>query len=523
MANRDTQNLLQKIEAYENLLAIIRSISALLEVDEVLQQIIAGAVKLCGAAQGSIMLFDAAGSQEMCKTLVRQGEKEGELLDHYLNTLLSGWMLAKKSPQVTDDLTATFGAKQIKAKYRTITSTLSSPLVWRNETIGCINLLALDPKRKFGERDISLIQVLAGQCAQFIINARLHESVFAEARRLRSQIPLNDAFHGIVGRSSAMRQVFDLLQRILPTDARVLIEGESGTGKERIAWVLHFNGPRKERPFIAIDCGAMPANLLESELFGHVKGAFTGAVQDKKGLFEEADGGTLFLDEIANMPLEIQAKFLRAIQESEIRPVGSTQIRKIDVRIIAAASSNLREKIQTGEFRQDLFYRLNIVNVQLPALRDRREDIILLADHFLKRLSAKYGKTLAGFRPETAACLEAYAWPGNVRELENVIERMVILAPWDKKHSTGLAEPQADFLAPDLLPPELLTGDSLPLQVPKSAGAVKDKKDAYEKQLLLETLARNNWNQSAAARELGVDEKSVRYKMRKFGIRKSVL
>lgn len=178
---------------------------------------------------------------------------------------------------------------------------------------------------------------------------------------------------------------------------------------------------------MAIDCGALPANLMESELFGYVKGAFTGAMRDKKGLFEEANGGTLFLDEIVNMLLEVQAKFLRAIQEGKIRPVGSTQVKKVDVRIIAAASVNLRTQVETGKFRQDLFYRLNVVNVSLPPLRERKEDIAILANHFLKKTAEKHQRPIKGFKPETVAYLENYTWPGNVRELENIVERMVIL------------------------------------------------------------------------------------------------
>jgi len=509
--NDDAQNLRQQLEDYEKLLGVLQTISSSLQVEEILRQIIEAALSLCNAPQGSIMLFDPA-SHETAKTLVRQQRADGELLDHYLNTLLSGWVLDSKSPQMTGDLVATFGVKQIKAKYQSITSVLSVPLEWRGEIIGVINLLSLDANHKFGERELRLMRILGSQCAQFIANAKLHEEVFAEADRLRQEIRDKFAFHGIIGHSPKMQEMFALLERIIPTEGRILLEGESGTGKELIARVIHYGGPRQDGAFVAVDCGALPANLLESELFGYVKGAFTGALRDKKGLFEEASGGTLFLDEIVNMPLEVQAKFLRAIQEGEIRPVGSTQVKKVDVRIIAAASVNLRAQVDAGKFRQDLFYRLNVVNVSLPPLRDRKEDIAILANHFLKKTAEKHNRPIKGFKAETMAYLENHTWPGNVRELENIVERMVILAASN-----------VELITPELLPSDIrqqiLEGE-VTVQPGKSSPGVKTMKDAYEKMILLEALVKNDWNQSAAARELEIDEKSVRYKMQKFGIKK---
>ncbi|KAA0230075.1 sigma-54-dependent Fis family transcriptional regulator [candidate division KSB1 bacterium] len=243
-------------------------------------------------------------------------------------------------------------------------------------------------------------------------------------------------FSGILGHSAIMQSVFALLRQVMPTDVRVLISGESGTGKECIARAIHDGSPRQQGPFVAVDCGALPANLLESELFGYVKGAFTGADRDRKGLFEEAHGGTLFLDEIVNMPMELQAKLLRAIQESEIRPLGSSQVRKVNARIIAAASESVRDEMIAGKFRRDLFYRLNVVNINLPALRERKEDIPILAEHFLSAMNKKYGKHLKGFHADTMPHLEAYAWPGNIRELEHAMERAVVLCQSEQLRQT---------------------------------------------------------------------------------------
>jgi transcriptional regulator with PAS, ATPase and Fis domain len=377
---------------------------------------------------------------------------------------------------------------------------------------GVLNLVRLKGKPEFGERETWLLSFLAAIFSQFIHNARVHYEVFTENQRLKEEVRGKYAFEGIIGQSAELKSIFALLERVIPTDARVIIEGESGTGKELIAKVIHYNGLRKNAPFVAVDCGALPANLLEGELFGYVKGAFTGAIRDKKGLFEVAHNGTLFLDEIANMPLEIQSKLLRAIQEGEIRPLGSTVVKKVDVRIIAAGSGELKEKVAEGTFREDLFYRLNVVSVKLPPLRQRKGDIPLLADFFLKKMAGRHQREIKGFKAETMARLEAYSWPGNVRELENIVERMVILT-----------EDHQEYIPVELLPMEIYPQNFEKITAPPPETAsenIKNKKAFYEKMMLIEALTKSNWNQSAAARELGISERTVRYKMQKFGIEK---
>lgn len=240
-------------------------------------------------------------------------------------------------------------------------------------------------------------------------------------------------YNDIVGQSLKMRKVFSLLKKIAPTSTRILIQGESGTGKEMIARAIHLNSHRKDHNFVAVDCGAIPENLLESELFGYVKGAFTGADRDKKGLFEEANGGTLFLDEIGNMGIHIQGKLLRAIQEKEIRLLGTTSTRKIDVRIISASRLDLKKLVKEHKFREDLYYRINVVSIRLPALREREGDICLLTECFIKRFSKEMNKPIKGIQADALQLLESYDWPGNVRELENVIERAVALSEFDNE------------------------------------------------------------------------------------------
>ena len=238
-------------------------------------------------------------------------------------------------------------------------------------------------------------------------------------------------FYNIIGRSEKMQKIFDLIEKVSKVDSNVLIEGESGTGKELVAKAIHFNSPRSKGPFVTINCAAIPDNLLESELFGYVKGAFTGATQSKKGLFLEADGGTIFLDEIGDMSLNLQSKLLRVLEEKLIRPLGSTQQIPVNVRIIAATNQDLKKAVEEKKFREDLYYRLNVINIKLPPLRERKEDIPLLIDHFVKKYAEKYGKKIKGVDPKLISCLEEYEWPGNVRELENTIERAVALADSD--------------------------------------------------------------------------------------------
>lgn len=429
MAEREYQpdkirHLEQQIQDYESLNKALERISSSISVEDAIYYILEQALQLCGAEQGAIILFGPHGHQDT-RTLIREGLASEELLDHALNQILGGRALVEKKPLVTDNPQEKL--KGLKEKYARITSLLSVLITLQEEMTGVINLITTHPQKRFSERELRLLTLLSNQCAHFIHKTEMYEALQTEAARLKTEVQGKFAFHGTISHSPKMQKVFSLLESVFPTDVRVLIEGASGSGKERIARVIHYNGPRKDRAFVAIDCGALPASLLESELFGYVKGAFTGANQDRQGLFEEADGGTLFLDEIGNMPLEIQAKLLRALQEGEIRPLGSSQVKKVDVRIIAATNEDLPARIKAGEFRQDLFFRLNVVNIALPPLRERKEDIPVLADHFLRQKSTKYGKQLEGFQPEAMAALEKYAWPGNIRELENAVERAVVL------------------------------------------------------------------------------------------------
>jgi len=339
-------------------------------------------------------------------------------------------------------------------------------------------------------------------------------SLQMESRALEEKEEISPDFCSIIGRSPKMLEVFRMIEKVAPTDSTVLIVGESGTGKELVARAIHERSHRKEKRFVAIDCAVFSKELLASELFGHVKGAFTGAVADKKGLLETAGGGTVFLDEIGNIDLEIQVKLLRFLQEREILPVGGVQPRRIDARLIFATNRDLKEMVERGEFRDDLYYRLLVFPIRLPSLRERREDIPALAYHFLKKAAARTGKNVRRFDDEALDQLVRYDWPGNVRQLENTIERLVILAEGETIETRHLALCFQQTATPAGLP---VPTDSQQLKAVKKE--LREKAVAeVEKRFVLEALRRNDWNVTRAARDVKMQRTNFQALMRKYGI-----
>lgn len=329
--------------------------------------------------------------------------------------------------------------------------------------------------------------------------------------RLRKEVEEKYTFSNIVAKSRKMTDIFKLISKIADYKTTVLIIGESGTGKELIAKAIHYNSNRKKQPLVSVNCGGIPETLLESELFGHVKGAFTDAYRGKKGLFEEADGGTLFLDEIGEMPLSLQVKLLRALQEEEIRPLGETKSVKVDVRIITATAKNLRKEVQEKRFREDLFYRVNVLAIELPPLRERREDIPILADHFIKKYNNRLNLKIEKGDHEYFQNLLDYFWPGNVRELENIIERSMAL-------SSG------NVLTVSNLPAELVDQTR---GVPDGGAfhfdsySIKKNSRNLEKYLIVKTLDQTGGNKTRAASLLEISVPTILYKMKEFGLGKS--
>src|SRR5437016_2881569 len=313
-------------------------------------------------------------------------------------------------------------------------------------------------------------------------------------------------FENIVGKSEPMLRIFDLVAQVAPSRSTVMLQGESGTGKELIAKAVHLNSPRRDRPFVPVNTGSMPTDLLESTLFGHVKGAFTSAVASKKGLFEVADKGTLFLDEIATMGMETQAKILRVLQDRKFMHLGGIQEIQVDVRIIAATNVDLRQLVREGRFREDLFYRLNVISIELPPLRQRKEDIPLLVEHFLKKYAEENERPLLRITPEALRPLLGYSWPGNVRELENVIERAVVL-------SSG---PEINV---DLMPDSMIgRGSSLTLHDPPSDASLFEIVEDVERRVITDMLERCNWNQTEAAERFHVPLSTLNQKIRRLNI-----
>lgn len=336
------------------------------------------------------------------------------------------------------------------------------------------------------------------------------QSLLEEVRNLRSALDRRYGFESIVGSSKRLLQLLDKASRVASHDTTVLIQGETGTGKELLARAIHHNSRRKAKPFVTINCGAIPKDLMEAELFGFTRGAFTGAQTAKQGRVEIADGGTLFLDEIGELPLETQVKLLRLLQQGEIEKVGMTGVQTVDVRVIAATNRNLQAMIEDGTFREDLYYRLAVVPLELPPLRERKEDIPELAQHLFRKLKERHDLTQLRMPPRLTALFSAYRWPGNIRELENVIERMIVLSAGEEVSELDLPE-EINRLSSS-------RQDSLQLPLPEEGISL----EGVERELILRALEKFNWNQTQAARYLDISRRTLIYRMDKHGLRKEV-
>jgi transcriptional regulator with GAF, ATPase, and Fis domain len=440
-------------------------------------------------------------------TLVRQGTDAHEALVHKMCMVIAGWVLKNQQPLLVNDISADERFQGLQILGYPLKAILAVPIQAAGNTLGVLILHGDQEDKAFSERDLRTLNIVASQSAHVLRNAEKLRRLKDENRFLKTQVERSYSFEGIIGHGSEMERVFNLLEKIIPTDIRVLIQGESGTGKELVAKAIHYNSPRKKSRFIAIDCGALPENLLQSELFGHVKGAFTGATESKRGLFQAADGGSLFLDEINNTSPALQAKLLRAIQEKEIRPLGGTKTLKVDVRVICASSQDLAQAVEEGTFRQDLFFRLNVVTVQLPPLRKRTEDIPILADYFLKEFSSRMEKKLARFSESSLRRLLDHSWPGNVRELENVVERCVTLA-----------EPATEVVDPDLLPEEVGASHTASGGGSSQTHDLANAVERLEREMVADALSKSDGNRTKAAQSLGLSRRGLLNKIERYGL-----
>ncbi len=412
----------------------------------------------------------------------------------------------RKSLLVMDtqmDSTTSVSIKVIGAR-----SILCAPLICPRRTFGILQIESKSRNYEFSRADLDLFTGIASQVALLLYNAELcadlkaaKERIESENKNLKKQQKIRSSFSDIVGASGKFREVLEVVKKAGGAPYSVLITGESGTGKELIARAIHYNGARSGQPFVAVNCAAIPHDLLESELFGHEKGAFTGAVGIRQGLFEVAHTGTLFLDEIGDMHPHSQAKLLRVLQEKEVQRIGGAKAIKVDVRVLAATNRDLKSAMSKGEFREDLFYRLNVVPIHIPPLRERREDVPLLIDYFLASSCADVGRHIQGFTPGALALLINYSWPGNVRELRNVVERIVTLAP------------DGCLLDVETLPPEIGGQSPVRLQKYKSVGTLYEAQKQLEIEMITEALKSSEGNKSRAAELLGISRKVLYEKM----------
>ncbi len=463
---------------------------------------------LFDADAASIIMINPS-TQQTVKTIFRGGKELGGEKHRLVQNLVIGWMMRHEQPFLSVDLKADPRFQEDVFEDDVVRAVMCAPLRMQRAALGYLLVLSESQVGQFDECALKLLQQMAAVCAPFLSNVQ-HIQEYFEAPLPEEVLLAQYAGLGMLGRSKPFVELLRAIEAAARCDVRVLLEGQSGTGKERVARAVHQGSLRKSRPFVAVDCGAIPDNLIESELFGHVKGAFTGANYERRGLFEEAHGGTLFMDEIANLPYDMQAKLLRVLQEGEIRPVGSNKPKAVDVRIIAASSASLRKMVAQQKFREDLYYRLHVFPIYVPTLNERRQDIPLLADHFLKRFVLQQRKQAASFHPSLVRFMQQRQWSGNIRELENFVERLVTLASPEMRvlhHKILPAEFQREFRKSAKITEE-----------PAPAPSLTERVNALEAQLIRQALAEHDWNQSQAARSLQISEYTIRYKMEKLGI-----
>jgi transcriptional regulator with GAF, ATPase, and Fis domain len=383
-----------------------------------------------------------------------------------------------------------------------IRSLLCVPLRLRGEVVGTVYLDSRQPEVAFGEEDLHFLEVFANMAALALHNARSFHGLRKENLRLREEIQGRFSYGNIVGKSTRMQQVFQIMEKVTDSALPVLVLGESGTGKELVASAIHFNGPRKDARFCSQNCAALPETLLETELFGHLKGAFTGAESSRQGLFELADGGTLFLDEIGDMSLAMQGKVLRAIQDGEIRPVGGSKAIKVNVRFLSATNRNLEQLLKDGRFREDLYYRLNVVRLTLPPLRDRKEDIPLLVDHFLRKAAEEVGRSAKRLGDDALSLLVRYHWPGNVRELENEVKKLAVFSDGEVITLEDINRHQELFIKLTDL----------------SEDSPVESIEEVERKQIVRALLETGGHRGRAAKILGISRATIFRKIKQFGI-----
>ncbi|MCB9850104.1 MAG: sigma 54-interacting transcriptional regulator [Phycisphaerales bacterium] len=488
-------------EAWKELASVLATINSSLEPDRVLDAIAQSAARIMNAEASSVLTLDHR--REKLVFAAASGPVGGELIgtEFDANLGIAGRAVNQRSVEVVRDVATDpghFGGIDKKSTFVT-RELLAAPMIFRDDVIGVVEVINRR-NGNFNDADIEVLRLFAELAATGVSNARDHQQLKRENQGLRESFAVRDS--GIIGQSAALSQVQTLCKRVARSNATVLLLGETGTGKELTARHIHSLSDRKERTFIGINCAALAETLLESELFGHEKGAFTGAAARKIGRFELAEGGTLFLDEIGDISAATQVKLLRVLQEREFVRVGGTTTVACDVRIIAATNRDLPAAIADGSFREDLYYRLNVFPISLPPLRERREDIPQLVAHFVQRSAKDLGVQTPTISSEANATLSGHSWPGNIRELQNVVERMVLMCDGGE-------------ILPMHLPREIVGSTQEEFETGMPTGL-----RGYERAMIVQALRDNGWNQTRAAKSLGISRDNLRYRVKKYDISK---
>ena len=495
------------------------SIHSIHDLDEMLRNVLSKVRDVFQIEGASIALHDRKRKELFfIRTVEEQSSNAPQKMDEMRfpdDYGVAGWVLREQQSVLIPDVSVDqrFTKKLDLQQNLDTHSMICVPLKTRKGVMGVLYAINKHAA-EFSQKDLRLLEILAVTIAVSIENARLYgdvqqyaSSLEIENFRLKTECQARFNVQGIIGSSSAMQRLFALLDKVIDTDTAVLIQGETGTGKELLAKVIHYNGPLKDKPFVAENCGALSENLLESEIFGHVKGAFTGAIADKKGLFELANSGTVFLDEISDMPYSMQTKLLRVLQENQIRPVGGSRYQHVNFRLISSTNRDLLQEVKKGRFREDLFYRIQVFPIVIPPLRERKEDIPLLAAHFLEQFALKFKRPVARLTPGALEMLMRFDWPGNVRELENEIERALTLAGDDGEITEAyLSERIRQSAEFDGL------SDAPPATIQEATARV-------ERKMVKDALRKSGGNRSQAARILGLTRQGLLNKIRRYEIK----
>lgn len=460
--------------------------------DHLLETLLDSVLELTGAARGLVLMVDSSSSDPgRFEVRARRNVNTHDLTqasDEGVSDSIVRQVVESRRPVIVSDaLTDTTFSHSDSVIALKLSSVMCAPLLSRGDVIGALYVANDEIKSLFERRQLDVLTVFAGQASLLLTNAMLVTALRADNQKLESEL-VDKRFGEIIGSCASMLEVFRKLQKVAATDISVLISGETGTGKELIAREIHRRSDRRDGNFVTVNCGAIPENLMESEMFGHVKGAFTGAVASRAGRFQTADGGTLFLDEVGELTPQLQVKLLRALQERMITRVGDNRPEKVDIRVVAATNRNLEEMIQEGTFREDLYYRLNVVNLWLPPLRERGDDVFIIAKALLSKYADELASPVKGFSPSALNAVKRYTWPGNIRQLENRIKKALVLC--DK---TLLSADDLD-LGEDSAEP------LLPLE---------RAKEEFQRNYVLSALERNNGNRTQTARDLGVDPRTI--------------